>query len=942
MPRVTAILVARNGADYLERTLSALTGQTRGPDALVLVDAGSSDSSAAILAAANPTQFVSSSGRAGFGGGVAQAVRVAVPLTSEDDWLWLLTADSAPEPRALERLLGAVEIAPSVAVAGPKLMRWDESDIIARYGESITRLGASVLLVENELDQAQYDTQSDLLAVSGAGMLVRQSVWAALGGFDPGLPTVDAALDFSIRARLAGHRVVGVPAARVASAGGPELFGRRSVSGAATMRLRRRAQLRRRMVYSRGGLVVFHWLSLVPLAVVRSIMQLVRKQPGAVGGELSAAFATAFSGSIAPARKNLRRTRRLSWAAITPLRVSASLARERRAGRVLESEGQTDDSSRVRSRASFFSGGGAAMVVITAVIGVIAFSPLLGAGALKGGGLLPLSPTVPQLWANVGYGWHDVGGGFVGASDPFAAVLAVLGSITFWAPSFSIVLLYLTALPIAALGAWWCATRLSERAWPPAIAALLWAVAPPFLSSMTTGHLGAVLAHILLPWLVLAVILAARSWSAGAAAALLFAAIAASAPSIVPALVLGLLAWIVVRPAAIVRLIGVVIPAAVLFAPLVVTQVSRGTPLAVLADPGFASPASTASAGQLFVGSPDATLGGWSAIGHLFGLAALPGPLVLVILLAPFVLLALAGAFLRGMSRSIPSLVLGLLGFATAAIVLHFAFVTTGATAVAVWPGAALSLFWLGLTGALVVTLDAIPRLVALPALVVALASTLAVGPLLAAPLAGTALAASGPDALVPAYVNAEGAQHPGLGTLVLTPQHDGALAATVERGTGATLDGESTLASTLPNLSTAERSTATLAGNLASQSGLDTEAALRSQRIGFVLLGNTASAGGAADVRQRAADALDGNRVLTPVGDTTLGLLWRFTALPTTGLDRPTPDGGAARVWILGVTALVFFVTVLLAIPTRGRRRRSSIATTHGERATLGEDDDA
>ena len=418
-----------------------------------------------------------------------------------------------PRPDALARLLGAVEIAPSVAVAGPKLMRSDEPDIIARYGETMTRFGASVVLVENELDQAQYDSQSDLLAVSGAGMLVRRWVWEALGGFDPGLPSVDAALDFSVRARLAGHRVIGVPAARVAER-------RRSRAVRAhkrsrrepAARIRRRAQLHRRLVYARGIAPLFVWLSLVPLAVLRCLLQLLRKQPGLVGAELAAAFAVAFSGSIAPARRRIRRTRKTGWATIAPLRISRSLARERRAARPVASDEPT---APLRVRASFVSGGGAAVVIVAAVVGVIVFGRLLGAGAISGGALLPLSSTVGELWANVGYGWHTVGGGFVGASDPFSAVLAVLGSITFWSPSFGIVLLYLVALPVTALGAWWCATRIATRAWPPAIAALLWALAPPFLSSMEHGDLGAVIAHILLPWLLLCAIAAAQELVGG-------------------------------------------------------------------------------------------------------------------------------------------------------------------------------------------------------------------------------------------------------------------------------------------------------------------------------------------------------------------------------------------------------------------------------------------
>ena len=139
-PRVTAILVARNGAAYLGRTLAALNSQSRRPDTIVAVDAGSKDETGALLAASGPTQFVTASAKLSFGSSVAHAVHVALGTPAEDEWLWLLTADSAPDRDALARLLGAVEIAPSVAVAGPKLMRSDEPDMIARYGESIANV----------------------------------------------------------------------------------------------------------------------------------------------------------------------------------------------------------------------------------------------------------------------------------------------------------------------------------------------------------------------------------------------------------------------------------------------------------------------------------------------------------------------------------------------------------------------------------------------------------------------------------------------------------------------------------------------------------------------------------------------------------------------------------------------------------------------------------
>jgi GT2 family glycosyltransferase len=935
-PRVTAILVARNGAAILGRTLTALGAQTRRPDAVVAVDAGSRDDSASLLAAAAPTQFVTASGRLSFGSAVSHAVHVALAPPTDDDWLWLLAADNAPAPDALARLLGAVEIAPSVAVAGPKLMRSDAPDVISRYGESMTKLGASVLLVENELDQAQYDTQSDLLGVAASGMLVRRSVWGTLGGFDPGLPSVDAALDFCVRVRLAGHRVVGVPSARVASAGGPELFGRSSVSARVTASARRRAQLHRRMVYARGLAPLLLWLSLVPLAIIRSVLQLLRKRPGLIGGELSAAFATAFAGSIPPARRSLRRSRTLGWRAIAPLRISSSVARERRSSRV---EPLGEQRGPLRVRASFLAGGGAGVVILTAVIGVIVFGRLLGAPAVAGGALLPLSRTVGELWANVGYGWHSVGG-FVGASDPFAAVLAVLGSLTFWAPSFSIVLLYLAALPLSALGAWWCATRISSRAWPPAIAAIVWALAPPLLSSMEAGRLGAVIAHVLLPWLVIAVLAAGRSWAASAAGALLFAGVAASAPSLIPALVLLLLIWIAINPTGIIRLVGIVIPAAALFSPLVYAQVGRGTPLAVFADPGLPTAAGSATPAQLAIGATDGSISGWADIPALLGAHA-SGPLIYLILLAPLILLAAAGAFLPGASRAIPSLVAALLGFATAVAASQVSFTTAGSSAVSVWPGAGLSLMWLGLVGSMVVALDAFGRGVALSGLVVAIATAIAVSPLLVAPLAGSSATTASTGTVLPAYVVAEGASRPNLGTLVLTPEPNGAITASVQRGVGNSLDDQSTLAATSRALGTSQRSLLRLAGNLASRSGLDSTALLTSDHIGFVLLA-PATADTESVVHERAQDALAGNSTFTPVGTTSVGLLWRYTALPPAGLATPDADGGVIRTWILGGLGAVFLITVLLAIPLRGGRRRRSMATAPGEHATLGEDDDA
>lgn len=530
-PRVTAIVVAHDAGVYLERTLDALLAQTRLPDSVVLVDIGSRERVTDVHPSAVPFSQIAASPELGFGAAVQAAVRTIAPASSEDQWLWLLAADSAPEPGALGALLHALEVSPSVAVAGPKLMQWADPDYISSFGESITPHGTAVELAEPLLDQAQYDKASDVLAVAASGMLVRHRLWERLEGFDPGLPAVDDALDFCIRARLAGSRVSVVPEARILSAGrrapGTGRIGPRT-SRSARSRLARTAQLHRRLVYAPTAAVPVHWLSLVPLAIIRALGQLLRKRPGNVLGELAAAFVVAFGhiGAVAAARRRLRRTRSVPWSSIASLRVSWAEIRRRRA--LAREDGAAVRRSE-RPALQFFTSGGAVTVLVAAAAGVALNAPLLGVGTVGAPGLLPLG-GLGELWGAVGYGWRDLGGGFLGVADPFAWLLALLGTLTFWAPSSSLVLLYIAALPLAALGGWMAAARISDRPWPRVFGAAVWALAPTFLLALDAGRLGAVLAHLLLPWLVVAVVGARRSWAASAAAGLLAAGVLAAAP----------------------------------------------------------------------------------------------------------------------------------------------------------------------------------------------------------------------------------------------------------------------------------------------------------------------------------------------------------------------------------------------------------------------------
>lgn len=953
--RVTAVLVARRGGEVLQQTLDALAEQSRRPDRLAVVDATQDAAATAALAAHAPTQFVTAPHAATFGEAVARAVGALPepeptnsPYGGVEEWLWLLRHDTTPDVRALERLLAAVEIAPSVAVAGAKQMDAAHPAMIAEYGETMTRTGASIAIAERELDQAQHDRLQDVLAMGEAGLLVRRSVWLAVGGMDPALPSVDAALDLCVRIRLAGHRVVGVPLARVFVHETTAGFARPGVSPRIEARWRRAAQLHRRLAYAPAAAVPAHWLSLVPLAIVRSLGHLLGKRPTRVVGEFGAALAVAFSGKAVPAaRRRISRTRKTGWAAIDPLRMPPDEVRRRRA---IARDTALDDDGRQQAppRPDFFPGGGLVVAGI-GLVGAVALAPLLNAAALKGGALAPLAPDAPTLWQAV-LATADA------PADPFAFVLALLGSLTFWSPSLALVALWIAALPLAALGAWWAAAGLVQRQGPAAAVAALFALSPALVSALVDGRLPAVVALLALPWLVAAAVRAPRSWSATAVAGLLAAVTAASAPSLLPALLVVWVAWMAANPHRIGRLLTLIVPTAALFAPLAVAQVLRGTPLGMLADPGLPAQPPEISPTGMLLGWPDLSLVLEPVTALLpEGAAPIAVAIVLGALVVPLPLLALLALTLRTGRRALLPLVIAAAGLALAALGAGVALTTADGTAIRLDPAPALGLYWLGLLLAVGVGLDGLRRAGIVPGLVAVVAATLAVSPALGAVLLGTAAVRPSPDRTLPAIVAADALASPRIGTLVLTPV-DGGLAARIERGSGAMLVDARSYLSTEGLLGqggsaggaaggAAEFATiAELAANLAVPSGLDVGPLLDEVDVRFVLLSDSSRAtglegpGGAAAAT---AAALDGTALLVAVGDTDAGRLWRVVADDD---DRAAIAARPATAWPVLIGQLgILALTLLLAIPTeRGPRRvRAADGTSDDPATTFSEDED-
>ncbi len=369
----------------------------------------------------------------------------------------------------------------------------------------------------------------------------------------------------------------------------------------------------------------------------------------------------------------------------------------------------------------------------------------------------------------------------------------------------------------------------------------------------------------------------------------------------------------------------VLVPAAVLFAPLVLEQFRRGNPFALFAEPGLPVVGAPPGAHELAVGS----LGGWAGWEALLAGTAVSAlaPWVLAFLVAPIAALAVLALFVPGTRRSVPAMVIALLGYLTAVLAIHLQLAVIGSQTAAVWAGPGLSLYWLGLIGAGIVARrgaraprgspDAHHRARRAGRRGAAGARRARRPRSRCSPAAGDCSRRSRPRRRHPI---------PRLGTLELIAQPDGGIGVTVHRGSGTTLDELATIASTSTTPTEGSLELAELAGNIASRSGFDLAAALDRWHIAFVLV-PVVSDPGADAVHQRITEALDGNRLLDPVGQTATGLLWNYPGLTGDPVAAgPGPTGTALGLWIVIAQAVVFGLALLMAIPTTRRRRvRSS-----------------
>ncbi|MFF1253101.1 glycosyltransferase [Pseudarthrobacter sp. NPDC058329] len=695
-------MVAHNGSAYLPRTLAALADQTRPPDYVIGVDAASRDNSRILLEQALGGAHVAGHrGKSGMGAAVSAGLAELAPWRGDHgkgrpEWIWLLHDDAAPAPGALAELLLAVERAPSVTVAGCKQLDWHAERKLVDVGLSTSRWAERLTLIDaDELDQGQYDGRSDTFAVNSAGMLVRRDVWEQLGGFDSALPGSGDDVDFCWRNRLAGHRVVVVPAARMFHvAHRPQALGNAAAA--------RKAQVHLRLKHAPLWMVPVHGVAALLGSIFKMVLSIAVKDPGHGFTQLAATCAAlGRPRAVLRARANARKSRRIHRSVIrklqTPRRevwshrrsLMEALGSDGAAADHLEhdplanqptGDAADDFAALATSRRGWVGNGALAAVIIASVASLLGLTGLFGAPAVSGGALIPVATGLGDIWHHASGWWISLGAGLPGRGDPFGYVLWVLGVLGGGDANAALAWLLLLSTPLSGLTAWFAAGGLTVRRRLRLAAALFWAAAPALQVALNQGRTGALVAHIMIPLLALALLRATGaavgqgrfelpapgdrpltdrppakpgingmpSWTAAAAAGLALAVVTASAPSLlVPATVVIVLCGLLLGRRG--RTVWwALLPTAALFIPFGLSALDR--PRALLADPGMPLGFDAAPLWQQLLGQP-LEFGVNSGLAGLpyFADSTVPWALLLSLLIAvPVLLLAVAGIGLPG------------------------------------------------------------------------------------------------------------------------------------------------------------------------------------------------------------------------------------------------------------------------------------------------------
>jgi len=215
-PHVAVVILAWNGRDDTLACLESLEAIEWDELTTIVVDNGSSDGLSEVVRDRFPyVHLISSERNLGFAGGNNLGLRAAYEAGA--DYLLVLNNDTEIDPAAIRELVTVAETRPDAGVLCPLIYYMDPPDVIwfagARFDPRKGHNGRHTGY--GERDAGQYEGVRETGRATGAAMLVPRRTIDEVGFLDERLFLHVEDVEWSLRIRAAGYRVLLVPSARV-------------------------------------------------------------------------------------------------------------------------------------------------------------------------------------------------------------------------------------------------------------------------------------------------------------------------------------------------------------------------------------------------------------------------------------------------------------------------------------------------------------------------------------------------------------------------------------------------------------------------------------------------------------------------------------------------------------------------------------------------------
>ena len=305
-PRVTIVTLAYGDEPWLHESVSATLASTGVDVDLVLVDNGCTSDAVASLPDDPRLLVVTPTENLGFAGGVNYGARHA-----RGDFLGLVNSDAVVAPDAVAALV-RVASRPEVGIASGSIRLGGREDRMNSAGNPVHVVGLSWAGGLEE-PAGLHSVEVPVASASGAGLVLRTSLWKSLEGFADEYFAYHEDVDLSWRTWQAGFEVIFVPDAVVVH---HYEFSRNSLK---MYLLEKNRQVFVRTAYGRR-LRIAAWLPLAAFDLALGVV--ARRQGWATERRRAKAWVRDNAAWIAARRRFVQDARRVSDRRLVPLLTS--------------------------------------------------------------------------------------------------------------------------------------------------------------------------------------------------------------------------------------------------------------------------------------------------------------------------------------------------------------------------------------------------------------------------------------------------------------------------------------------------------------------------------------------------------------------------------------------------------------------------------------------